>query len=72
MAEWIKCSERMPSENVQVWAFPRHVKRQREVCVATVHMYPFGYEWGIDDEALDEITHWKPIKFPLPPPPEAE
>ena len=73
MSSWIKCSERMPNEDVKVLVYaPRH---QRIECAMYIERYSQdptsnyrAWDFGEYDLHPSEVTHW----MPLPDKPEGE
>lgn len=70
MADWIKCSERMPLEPIETCE--PHTYYDVEVCVfdgsnVFVAHYAVGslpQPWGIWVDTCAKITHWQPLPEP--------
>lgn len=67
MAEWIKCSERLPEPNIEVLAYVKAktakstfgpffaIRKNRE-------LHPWQYLDG--DTCFSKVTHWMPLPEP--------
>lgn len=58
MANWIKCSERMPEKYKTILVHNRFGE-MRLACLS------FRNEFWCDNLEVDEVTHWQPLPEPL-------
>lgn len=68
MSNWIKCSERLPDDGVEVFAFEKYSKAPFVGHVKNGMWYPNTEFLYVDGDAYlsdnlcqDLVTHWQPI-----------